>query len=342
MAKPIIYSDLLNKYNDKYQDDECGGWTNKKAPGRCQAAKEYRQQVRDFVKSAIEEEEKSIPAEQDLMKSRIEQKEYKNVYPLVNYDFDYKTSVKKELNPFQLGITNEPTFGNLVDGTVKLKNYIDYMVTNPYPNNNTIAGISDIVTENKNKVAIVKQKQLEDDKLPYKLFKKDFPECLYPTKGKHASSYFVRAGTCPTKINNKDICFNKGYQWVPETPPRSDFKNYVKTENPDNNKNIPAPDTPLPPPEPEKGSCFKPRFVYIDNSPKGVFGLDGAIPTMLNEINSVNPGKIANIMAGYNIGGSGITPCSIEEFSIKQTQINYSVILLIGTILVVLYTCSKK
>ena len=39
--------------------------------------------------------------------------------------------------------------------------------------------------------------------LPYATFKKDYPEKLYPTTGIGASSYFVKVGTCKSKINNK-------------------------------------------------------------------------------------------------------------------------------------------
>jgi len=342
MDKPIRYTDLLNKYGDNYQKDECDGWTNKKTPGRCTAAKEYRDELKTFINEAIQSEQKSIPAEKKLMEDRIANKEYRNIYPLKNYDFSYDTSFKKELNPFQLGITNEPTFTNFVDGTLKLKNYLDYMVTKQYPNEQTIAGVSDIVTENKDKQTIIKLKDIEDSKLPYPSFKKDYPECIYPTKGVNASSYFIRTGTCPTKIVDKQTCLNRGYEWVPKKGVSSSIGEYIKVVNPDENKNIPAPDTKLPPPPPEQGNCFKPRFVYIDNKATGIFGMNGVIPSMFNEINNIRPDKLANIMAGYNVGGSGIAPCSIEEFKDKRVEMNYSVILLIGTILVVLYMCNKK
>ena len=336
------YTDLLNKYDNNYQNSECDGWKNTKAPGRCAAAKEYRNELKQFVKDAIDEEQKSIPSEVKLMEERIKNKEFQNIYPLMNYDFNYSTAFKKELNPYKIGITNEPTFGNFVDGTVKLKKYVDYMTTNPFPNDNTIPGITDTVIENNDKKKIINLKKIEDSKLPYPSFKKDYPECLYPTTGKHSSSYFIRSGTCPTKIVDKDTCINRGYEWVPEKAPPSYVKNYINTYDSDKNKNIPAPDTPKPPPPPEKGNCFKPRFVYIDNSAKGILGLEGVVPSTFNELNSVRPDKLADMMAGYSIGGSGIVPCAIEEFMNDNNKLNYSSILLIGTILVVIYMCVKK
>jgi hypothetical protein len=336
------YTDLLKKYDNLYQSRECDNEANKKAPGRCIAAKDYRKDLNKFVKDAISEEEKTIPVEIKLMNDRINNKDHKNIYPLINYDFNYNTAFKKELNPYKLGITNQPTFTNYINGTFALKNYLDYMVQKPFPNDNTIAGITDTVIENKNKKAIIDRKKEEDNKLPYKSFRKDYPECLYPTTGKYSSSYFIKIGTCPTKIINKDDCINRGYEWVPENKPASYISDYINTYDPDVDKNIPAPDTKIPPPLPEKGSCFKPRFSYIDNSAKGLLGLEGVVPSTFNEINSVRPDKLANMMAGYNIGGSGVVPCSIEEFTNNKSNINYSVILLLGTILVVLYMCDKK
>jgi len=341
MTSPLKYTDLLNQYNNKYQNDQCNQWDNIKTPGKCNAAKEYRNEVTKFVQESIDEEQKSIEYEKKLMNDRIKNEDHKNIYPLLNYDFDYKTAIRKELNPYKLNITNEPTFTKFVDSSLKLKNYIDYMGTIAYPNDNTVPGISDIVTENKDKLNIVKLKRIEDNKLPYPSFKKDYPECLYPTTGKNASSYFINVGSCPTKIKDKNTCITRGYKWVTEKSAPSYIKNFINTYNPDDNKNIPAPDTPLPPPEPEKGSCFKPRFVYINNKAQGIFGMDGIIPSMFNEINSIRPDKLANIMAGYNLGGSGIVPCSIEEFGINE-KLNVSSILLLASLLVVLYISIKK
>jgi hypothetical protein len=336
------YSDLFKKYDNKYQSNECNGWKNIVAPGRCSAAKEYRNDLKNFVNEAVKQEQQSIPNEIKLMRERIKNNDHTNIYPLINYDFDYTTAIKKELNPYKLGITNEPTFGNLVDGTAKLKNYLDYIITDPFPNNNTVAGITDTVLENKDKKTIIDLKNLEDSKLPYPRFRKDYPECLYPTKGAYASSYFIREGNCPTKITDKEKCIRSGYEWIPEKNKPSYIGKFINTYDPDKNKNIPAPDTPKPAPKPEKGNCYKPKYVYIDNKPRGKFGLNGLVPSMFNEINNIRPDKLADVMAGYSIGGAGIVPCSAEEFSNKDNEPNYSLIMLIGTVLVILYICSNK
>jgi hypothetical protein len=313
------YTGLKKDYSS-YINSESKNWDNIVTPGRKAAAQEYIQKLNKFVDDAVKEEDKNIKSDLDLLATRQKNEENKNIYPLVNYDFDYKTAIKKEYNPFKLGITNNPSFSSFIDGTAKLSKYAKGLITDEFPNNKTVAGVTDTVTENKNRKYIVDATRLMDNKLPYPSFRKDYPECTYPTTGRHSSSYFVNVGKCPTRITDKDICINKGYSWIPEKESPEAMKGYVKENDTRGTVNTEGAGI-KPPPLPPKGNCYKPRFLYVDNSAKGIFNNAGAVPAMFNEIGSVMPDKLYDIMSGYAISGSGIVPCSTEEF----TNIGYDV-----------------
>jgi hypothetical protein len=324
------YTNLKNQYSS-YIASQCDGNLNNISPGSCEAAQKYVNDLNDFVEKAKDETQKSIPEQQNLLNQRIKNQEHRNIYPLLNYDFDYKTAMKKVINPYAIGITNKPSFDNLVTGTSKLSNYIDALATNRFPNENTIAGVTDIVEENPDRKKIRDLTAVEDEKLPYSSFKNDYPECLYPTKGEGASSYFIRAGTCPTRIINKEECLQKGYEWVDQAPSPSEYSKYVGSKDTSKDENIPSSDTPMPPPQPPKGKCFKPRFIYIDNKARGILGQDGAVPSIFKDLEEITPDKISDIMSGYGISGSGIVPCSTEEFTVKNNvSSSLSLVLLIG------------
>jgi hypothetical protein len=310
------YTGLKNQYSN-YVSRESNSWKNIETPGKGTAAKEYVQKLNKFVDDAVKEENNTIKNDLDLLETRKKNEENKNIYPLVNYDFDYKTAIKKEYNPFKIGITNNPSFSAFVDGTFKLSKYSKGLITDEFPNNNTVAGVTDTVMENKNRKYIVDSTRLLDGRLPYPSFRKDYPECTYPTTGRHSSSYFVNVGKCPTRIVDKDTCINRGYSWIPEKDAPSEMKGYVKENDTRGTVNTEGAGI-KPKPIPPQGKCYKPRFLYVDNSPKGIFGNDGAVPSMLGEISSIMPDKLNDIMSGYAISGSGIVPCSTEEFTVSS------------------------
>ena len=279
-------------------------------PERCAASKKYKAKLNQFVKSAINDAKKDLVKQKKLFKSRKENNEAQNIYPLVNHDFDYKTAMKKKYNVFTVGVKNKPTMGNLIDAPGKLKKYMDIMLKDPYPNNSTVAGKSDVIEDVGEIVSIKNKYKMMNAKLPYPSFRKDYPECRYPTTGKHSSSYFIRSGTCKTKIKTKKKCLKKGYNWVPNKitiPPIAKkmlkFVSQKKAQNP------------------PKGYCYKPRFSYIDNKSKGFYGKDGFAPSMFNDILNLSPDKLFNILAGYTVDGSGLLPCTEEFVRIKNVNL---------------------
>jgi len=284
-------NDLLNRYAD-YKKNECAYGPNVNNPELCPAVDPYRAKLNEFVKNTINDSTLDTNTTQaDLLKSRIASGEEKNIYPLVNHDFDYKTAVRMAYNPYQLGITNQPTMDNLRSSSSKLSIYSDLLTNQKFPNKNTIAGYSDVVQDDQKRVDIVNQYKVMSMTPPYPSFKKDYPECRYPTTGEHSSSYFIKSGSCPTKYTDSAACLSKGYNWIDNKP---------------------------------KGACFKPRFSYIDNSAKGFFGSDGMAPSMFNDILSITPEKLSSILSGYSVEGSGLLPCTEDftNYSIKKIYWN--------------------
>ena len=266
-----------------------------------------------------------------LLEQRIESREHKNLYPINNHDFDYKTAVKKKYNVFTRGITNDPTMKTLMNAPSKLYPYLQAMIDEPYPDSSTQAGVDDIIQEDRGAVAIKSKYRELNHELPYPTFRKDYPSCRYPTTGEHSSSYFIKAGTCKTKITDEALCNKKEYKWVPnpmnKIPPiAKKLLSYV-----DNKKNKAKP--------PPKGSCYKPRFAYIDNSAKGVFGKKGYGPSMFNDLMNVAPDKIFNILAGYTVDGSGLLPC-VEEFT-QQNRDNTKYLITFLIVIFLIYILFK-
>lgn len=174
-----------------------------------------------------------------------------------------------------------------------------------------------------------------DNKPPYPSFRKDYPECRFKTKGEHSSSYFVRTGVCKTKINNKTECERKKFNWVENKPifPKI-FKTMMKTSK------KAKPVTKL------KGSCYKPRYMYIDNSSKDVRGRKGLQPSLFADIMDITPDKLFQILAGNSVDGGGIIPCPEdfvnynskvkEENNSENTKICLIMILLLSLIIYIL------
>lgn len=295
---------------DRYRREECKRSNNRKTPGRCKAATKYANEANKFIKEAIEESRKETESSHVNLYNQRKMSKKRDIYPIVNHDFDYKTAMIKNNNIYKLGFTNQPTISYLFKYPFKLKKYLNLLVTDPYPNKNTRPGIDDVLLSDRKRVQIKNKYKVIDSKLPYPTFKKDYPECQFKTKGEHSSSYFVRTGVCKTKIDNKAECQRKQFNWVENKPtfPKI-FKSMVKTSK------KAKPVTKL------KGSCYKPRYMYIDNSSKGILGKKGLQPSLFADIMSITPDKLFQILAGNSVEGGGILPCP-EEFINYNSEVS--------------------
>lgn len=136
--------------------------------------------------------------------------------------------------------------------------------------------------------------------LPYPSFRVDYPESKFSLTKNRASSYFIKNGRCFTPYVNETQCRNKGFEWV---PPDSSF-------NTDSTGNSQKRDGKIP----VIGTCYKPRYLYINNESIGFFGKDGIVMSSLNDALNLAPDKLLDIMGGSSVGGSGILPCPKEVF----------------------------
>lgn len=296
-------SDLKSKYS-KYESQECNFKDNTSNPERCPASKEYISQMNDFINKTIQQ---SIENTKKITPNDIQGK---SVYPKVNYMFDYQTAMRKDYNPYQLGITNKPTLDNLFSAPISLDNYKQGLFTKAYPNNTTIAGQSDVIEEDSERIQLLNRLRIEDETLPYPSFRKDYPECRYPTKGTGSSSYFIKTGTCKTKIINPTECKQKGYNWIEESAfvpeeVKAFYSTMSKTDDSLLGDKIPS-STP-------QGVCYKPRYSYINNQSKGIItGSDGLVPSFFNDLEEISPMNLFEMTSGYSVDGNGQLPC-IDE-----------------------------
>ncbi len=301
----------LNKLlddNSKYRNSECSWNKNWDNPERCPSANKYRDTLNEFTKNALNDslkdtERKYIP----LYESRIKNMDNKTIYPLQNYDFDYKTAAKLKYNPYSMGITNAPTMDTLITAPLKFANFGKALINDKFPSSDMYAGVSDIIQEDTKRVELSNKTQVLSSELPYPSFRKDYPECLFPTTGEHSSSYFIRTGSCPTKIKTKKKCSDMGFSWIPNTNDTGELDKHVKQKDYDESTGLKIRD------HRDDGSCFKPRFSYIDNSSKGFLGKNGMVPSVLNDILNLSPDKLMSVLSGQTIDGSGQLPC-VEDF----------------------------
>jgi hypothetical protein len=282
-------------------------------PEQCKAATLYSKEKHKFTKNQIKDALKQYKKEVKQFDNRMKNKEWKTIYPINNHDYNYENVIKNDYNPFTLGITNNPTVDSLIGGTNNLTDLMEVMLEKPAPDKNSRSGDTDIID-----VSILKDKikKLKDNyrkvPLPYPSFKNDYPESKYPTQGQHASSYFIKTGTCKTKINNESTCKNGGYRWVKNKMNLNKsgkfFSKVTRKKSQQAKKRV-------------SGYCYKPRFSYINNRSKGFQNFKGLGPAFYNDVMSMTPEKLGAIMSGYTVGGSGMIPCP-EGFSNYHREIN--------------------
>ncbi len=323
---------------DRYRRNECRRINNITTPGRCKAATKYANEANKFIKGVVNESKTETDSSHVNLYNQRKMSKTRDIYPINNHDFDYKTAMIKNHNAYKLGFTNQPTVNYLFKYPAKLKKYLKLLVKDPYPNKRTQPGIDDVLDTDRKRMYIKNKYRVIDSKPPYPSFKKDYPECRFKTKGAHSSSYFVRTGVCKTKINNQTECERKKFNWVKNKPtfPKM-FKTMMKTSK------KAKPVTKL------KGSCFKPRYMYIDNSSKDVRGKKGLQPSLYADIMAITPDKLFQILAGNSVDGGGILPCP-EEFinynsqtketnRIENRNMCIIMILLLSLIIYVLFVC---
>lgn len=286
------------------------------------AKQKYLKDKSKFINNRIIDGATEYKNQQHLLKNRIKKKEWENIYPINNHDFNYKEYTLNKYNPYTLGISNNTSIANLVNSSMKLNKYNQAILYNPTPNMNSVSGVSDVNNSDpnvQNELEKIKQ-QYTNMPLPYPTFKEDYPENIYPTKGEYASSYFLKVGQCKTKDNQQN-CIKKNLKWVPNKPNLQNiqsFFNLSKTKN--NIKSLPK--------KINNGNCYKPRFIYLNNKSKGSGILKGLTPSLFDDIMNITPERLMAIISGYSVGGGGLLPCKegYVDYNLPQYNITKYII----------------
>ncbi len=148
--------------------------------------------------------------------------------------------------------------------------------------------------------ALSLKKKYDKFTLPYPSFRIDYPESKYSLTGENASSYFIKNGRCFTPFVNEKLCRSKEYEWV---PPSTSFNKDSTGSSEKRDDKIPV-----------LGTCYKPRYLYINNESIGFFGKNGLIMSSLNDALNLAPDKLLDVMSGSSVDGSGVLPCPKEVF----------------------------
>lgn len=222
-----------------------------------------------------------------------------SVYLWNNHDFDFAQYISQKYDPETLGFSDKGCLSTTLNDAQTLPEYADALMTKPMPDDGDVAGISDVDPNNNNLLEV--KSDFADMKEPYPGFQKEYPE-YFPSRvtGRGASSYFVKTGHCPSKVDNLIDCKAKGYDWVPnlETVPDS-VKGFFKNLE-----------------HPLEGKCYKPRYSFVDNTPKQLVpGLEGPVPSMFKTLETLNPLTFASILEfGADPTGSFVQLECKEDF----------------------------
>ena len=226
------------------------------------------------------------------------------IYPWNNHDFDYQQVVKNKYSPEKLGISERPCIDVTINDAINLPKYSDILVSTAIPDKNTKSGESDIDTQDTSTSQYKKLYKAFPE--PYPGFKKEYPEYFpYKVSGEYSSSYFVKTGWCPvSKIKNEKECQDKKFTWINNQIPATETnKTYFSSSIQSNG-----------------GSCFKPRYTFVDNKSGDYSGLfDGLIPSLEKDLIELNPMNMMSIFMNGNTSDN-----SFKQLECKETFNNYN------------------
>lgn len=258
---------------------------------------------------------------------------FKNyAYPLNNYQWNYKGYVDKHYKPELLGVNNRLSIGQFKHNVRQGVKYFDGLMYDGNPGNDAVAGVTDIHPNDTAEVS----KRIQNNKagLPYRRFRVDYPESEYPTNGKFSSSYFVQSGFCPVaSATSKQECSaqDSNYTWIPNPVAIPDIAKKLFSDGKDKIANVPG-----------DGTCFKPRYSYVNNAPESDIST-GMIPSLVNDIDDMNPAYLLGVSMGKPVMGSRdsqpprfqLLPCvegfenskqtNLKDFSAQQKMLNQNI-----------------
>ena len=246
-----------------------------------QAGGEYQMQCASAI---MQKSIRTIPIMQNM------------IYPWRNYDWSYATYVKKYYNPKKLGASGDGSMTSLINDISAIIKLIDGLLIDANPSDNSKASDPSALTNDlvdclqRTSCVLLNntKRSYLDQKPPY-----DDPFFNRKLDGEFSSSFFAQVGFCPSKISDPTQCNNKGYLWIPN--PLSELPDLLK-----------GPNT-------KKGSCFRGKYIYMDNKPGLSIGQiknwKGLIPSISKDLLDLSPDKMMAVAMGMGVDGVGIQTC---------------------------------
>ena len=260
----------------------------------------------------------------------------KLIYPWRNYDWEYTEFVKKNYNPQKLQVSGDGTVTAIIRDVDALLKIIEGLLFDANPDD--VSSASNPASSKNDLVDCLNQsgglscRILNAAKMSYLSQKAPYKNSFFnkPLEGKYSSSYYVQVGMCPSNITDQTECENKGYQWTGN--PLSKLPGLLKG------------------PTTKSGSCFKGKYAYIDNKPGYPIGnikdLNGLIPSIANNMVSINPENIMATAMGINTPSVSVQDCN-ESFTnrkdlvsinkIRKTNNYLSIFLIITYFILIIY-----
>jgi hypothetical protein len=260
----------------------------------------------------------------------------KNIYPWKNYDWDYSNFIDNNYSVLTTGASKDGTFTAMFDNIKAFTELTNGYLFSPNPDSQSVSGGNNIkddinwyacqgkTIDSNGNITInpaLKEACLSKHKVKYsnQLPPPTNDEFLkkYPTDGKNSSSYYVKIGNCPrSKITNQKKCEDMGYNWIPNS-----LNSVINGLS---------------------GSCYQPRYAYINNRPGYTFGgvnLEGLIPSLEQDIMALSPDKILAAFQGENIENLlEIQPCPKEGFiNYKSSYFKHYKIYIIMFLVIIIY-----
>ena len=248
-----------------------------------------------------------------------------SIYPWINYDWNYGNYIDNNYSAKATGssdngkayMKNMSIFLKLLDGYITAAN--PNKKTKPCAKNKNsdypIYGCQGASKLGCDATHLVKTNYIQLP--PYKdnFFKQKIT-------GENSSSYFARTGMCRIKsITKPEECVKKNYEWVSNPIDKAlDKLTNAKTSS---------------------GNCYKPRYMYLDNSPGlnlsqeldnllptldkndnvpsvNVNNLKGYIPSVANDLLALTPDKLLKVYNQENVDGHMILQDCPEDEDIDD------------------------
>jgi len=285
-------------------------------------------------------------AETKLMRSMPFMK--KNIYPWRNYDWDYANFVDNNYSVNATGASKSGSISALfknINAFIKLtKGYL--VEANPsdlsspgqmnkYGDIPFYECIGNIIDADSGKP--IKDPKLQAAciaRMKVKYRNKELPPSndiflkKYRLTGDRSGSYYIKIGTCPRPdIKSVKKCEAKGYDWVPNILDNimNSMKKSARSQT-------------------QRGSCYQPRYAYIDNSPGFIIAgtkFRGLVPALAKDFMALSPDKVLATLQGKNVADLFVVqPCptvKVESFKNYKSQIeNFNNTMLIICICIVI------